>query len=210
MAGGETDDATERKSQRITMATIGAAHGVRGEVKLTVFADDPLTLRRYNPFEAPDGRVFKLLGIKVVGKAFVARFDGLDDRNEAETLRGTVLSVPRGRLPRPAEDEFYYVDLVGLDARLADGRWIGNVHAVHDFGAGDLLELTGPRPAMIPFTREAVPHVAIEDGYVVIDPPDGLLEDPGKTRRRKGDEDNPDDLAEAPPINKADEADGAV
>lgn len=156
------------------MAEIGGPHGVRGAVKLTVFAEDPLSLRRYNPFQDAAGETFKLTALKPVGKAITAQIDGVTDRDTAARLRGTRLHVPRARLPRPAEDEFYYIDLVGLEARLANGTPIGHVRGVADFGAGDVLDITGN--IMVPFTREVVPTVDVAGGFLIIDPPAGLLE----------------------------------
>ncbi len=161
----------------VLMATIGAPHGVRGAVKLTVFAEDPLTLRRYNPFVTADGRAMKLTSVKAIGKAIVATIEGVDDRNVAETLRGTELYVSRSRLPRPDENEFYHVDLVGLEARLEDGRTLGTIRGVFDFGAGDLLDIHGGTPLLVPFTREAVPAVDLAGGFVTIAAVPGLLDD---------------------------------
>ena len=159
------------------MATVGAPHGVRGGVKLTVFAEDPLTLRRYNPFESGEGARLKLTKVKPIGKAIVGEFEGVGDRNAAEALRGTELYVPRQRLPRPDEDEFYHVDLIGLEARTSAGTLLGTVRAVSDFGAGDLLEIAGPVPMVVPFTRAVVPAIDFETGTVTVDPPAGLLDD---------------------------------
>lgn len=164
--------------QRIVMAQVGAPHGVRGAVRLTVFAEDPFVLKRYNPFETDDGRSFKLKSLKETGKGIVAEIEGIADRDAAAALRGRTLSVPRARLPRPDEDEFYHVDLVGLEARLVSGGVLGRVRGVADFGAGDVLEIHGDQVVVVPFTQEAVPEVDIAGGFVVIDPPPGLLEAP--------------------------------
>jgi 16S rRNA processing protein RimM len=161
----------------VVMATIGAPHGVRGAVRLNVFAQDALALRRYNPFRTDDGRTVKLTAVKAMGKGIVAEIEGVADRDAAAALRGTSLSVPRRRLPRPEEDEFYHVDLVGLEARLASGGVLGRVHGVADFGAGDVLEIHGARAVMVPFTREVVPEVDVAAGYLVVDPPPGLLDE---------------------------------
>ncbi|WP_420393764.1 ribosome maturation factor RimM [Acuticoccus sp.] len=164
-------------ADRVVMAAIGAPHGVRGAVRLTVFAEDPLALRRYNPFEADGGRTLRLTSVRVVGKAIVAGIEGVDDRDAAAALRGLELSVPRSRLPRPGEDEFYHVDLLGLEARLVDGGQLGTVRGVADYGAGDVLEVVGKRGVLLPFTREVVPEVRLDEGYLVVDPPPGLLDE---------------------------------
>lgn len=170
-------DAEARAENRgdVVMAEIGAAHGVRGAVRLAVFAEDPLGLRRYNPFRTDDGRTIRLIAVRTVGRSVVVEIDGITDRNTAETLSGTRLLVPRSRLPRPPEDEFYYIDLVGLTARLPDGSVLGTVYGVADHGAGDVLEIRGPTDVLVPFTRIVVPEVNVAAGYLVIDPPAGLL-----------------------------------
>ncbi|MCF3932329.1 ribosome maturation factor RimM [Acuticoccus sp. M5D2P5] len=201
--------------RRIVIATIGAPHGVRGAVKLNVFAEDPLALRRYNPFEDEAGRRYKLTSVKPIGKAIVAAVEGIADRNAAETLRGTSLMVPRSRLPRPEDDEFYHVDLIGLEARLVDGAVLGIVRNVADYGAGDILDIEGERDALVPFTRAVVPEVNIAEGYLVIDPPLGLLDDaePGEgemeSAEMEGDGSDADHAADfAGPGDDADSEEG--
>lgn len=163
------------RDRRVVMARVGAPHGVRGAVRLTVFAEEPLALRRYNPFETAGGASLRVKRVKLVGKAIVAEIDGVDDRSAAEALRGEELGVPRNRLPRPADDEFYHVDLIGLEARLPSGELLGEVRAVSDFGAGDILEIGGRKPLAVPFTREAVPTIDFGAGTLTVDPPPGLL-----------------------------------
>ncbi|GAB5375463.1 MAG: ribosome maturation factor RimM [Acuticoccus sp.] len=183
--GANADDKT------ILMATVGAPHGVRGAVKLTVFAEDPLSLRRYNPFLTGEGATLKLARIKPIGKALVGEFDGIGDRNAAETLRGTELYVPRQRLPRPDDDEYYHVDLIGLAARTLAGEPLGHVRAVNDYGAGDILEIAGDGgTVLVPFTRAIVPTVDLAAGLLTVDPPAGLLDD-------EGDDGGPDDEGSA-------------
>ncbi len=159
------------------MATVGAPHGVRGAVKLTVYAADPLGLKRYNPFETGEGARLKLTKVRLIGKSIVGEFEGIADRNAAEALRGAELHVPRQRLPRPDADEFYHVDLIGLEARTVGGELLGTVRAVSDFGAGDLLEIDGENSILVPFTRAVVPEIDFDAGTLTIDPPPGLLED---------------------------------
>jgi 16S rRNA processing protein RimM len=178
--GGSTADGPgEGARERVVMAEVGAPHGVRGAVRLNVFAEDPLALRRYNPFTDDAGRTVKIRSLKPIGKGLVAEIEGVDTRDAAEALRGTRLSVPRSRLPRPDEDEFYYVDLVGLEARLVTGEVLGRVRGVADHGAGDVLEVDASPALLVPFTRAVVPTVDVASGFLVIDPPPGLLE-PGE------------------------------
>jgi 16S rRNA processing protein RimM len=108
----------------------------------------------------------------------LATIDPVNDRSQAEALRGLRLYLPRAALPAPSEDEYYHADLIGLAAMLTDGRVIGRVRAVHDFGAGDMLEVEREvgQPVMVPFTRAVVPVVDLAAGRLVLDPPPGLLE----------------------------------
>jgi 16S rRNA processing protein RimM len=165
------------------MGVVGAPHGVRGEVRIKSFTDDPAAVGRYGALE--DARGERRFTLHVVGAAkgddmVIARIAGIADREQAEALRGLRLYAPRAVLPPIAEDEFYHADLVGLAAELADGTPVGRVSAVHDFGAGDVLEIAPARgqPLVVPFTRAVVPVVDIAAGRVVLDPPAGLLDPP--------------------------------
>ena len=164
-------------ADRVLVARIGAAQGLRGEVRLWAFTADPMAIRDYGPLTAKDGQHFTIESLRP-GKGFlVARFAGVGDRDAAEMLRNIDLYVARDRLPPPEADEFYHADLIGLSAATPDGRTLGTVVAVHDFGAGDLIEI---RPAegptmMVPFTAADVPVIDIAGGRLVIDPADGLL-----------------------------------
>jgi 16S rRNA processing protein RimM len=159
---------------RICVAQVGGAHGIRGEVKLKSFTGDPMAVKDYGPLTSEDGAVS--LTIEAVRPAkghLVARFHGIADRNAAERLTGLRLFVPRSRLPPSAADEFYHADLIGLAAVTADGSAIGTVVAIHDFGAGDILELRPPAGGatiMLPFTEAFVPSVDIAAGRIVVAP----------------------------------------
>jgi 16S rRNA processing protein RimM len=169
---------------RVLVARIGAAHGIRGEVRVKAFTADPADIAAYGPLEAADGRRFEVAGFRqAAGPAqdmLVVRFKGTGDRNAAETLNGLELSIPRDRLPPAGEDEYYHADLLGLSAVTSGGDPIGTVVAVHNFGAGDLLEVAPRRgeTILVPFTRAVVPEVDLGAGRVVIDPPEGLLPEP--------------------------------
>ncbi|WP_192255884.1 ribosome maturation factor RimM [Mesorhizobium silamurunense] len=164
----------------VQMAVIGAAHGIKGELRVKTFTGDPLALADYGPLQAKDGRTFQILDIRPAGTVVVVRFKGISDRNAAEALAGTELFVDRSVLPDDGEeDEFYHADLIGLEVR-DDTGVIGRVVAVHNFGGGDILDVTlaGRKGVLIPFTQAAVPHVSIADGYVQVDPlAAGLLDD---------------------------------
>jgi 16S rRNA processing protein RimM len=156
----------------VLMAVIGAAHGIKGEVRIKTFTGDPLALGDYGPLYARNGRLFELLDVRPQGTIVVARLKGVTDRNAAEVLNGTELFIERGALPGELEDEeFYHADLVGMDVVDERGERIGTVSAVQNHGAGDILELKGPglNGALIPFTRAAVPVVDVGKRTLRID-----------------------------------------
>jgi len=188
---------SERNStKQVVMGIITAAHGIRGEVKIKSFAEIPEDIAAYGPLLLDDGpEEVEILRLRPAKGQFIARLKGIEDRNAAERLKGRKLKLPRQRLPEPEEeDAFYYEDLVGLKALRPDGSDAGEVVAVHDFGAGDLLEI---RPAgahatyYLPFTREMAPEVDIAGGRIVINPPEELEgpalsgNDTGKHKRRR-------------------------
>jgi 16S rRNA processing protein RimM len=156
----------------ILMAVIGAAHGIRGELRIRTFTGDPLALGNYGPLYAKDGRAFEILDIRPAGAVAVVRFRGVSDRSAAEAIKGTELFVDRSALPDDTEgDEFYHADLVGLAVRDENGELVGRVTAVQNFGGGDILEIThgGTKGVLIPFTQAAVPLVDVAAGFVRID-----------------------------------------
>lgn len=165
----------------IHMAVIGAPHGIRGELRVKTFTGDPLALGDYGPLYARDGRAFEVLDIRSAGTVVVVRFKGVEDRSAAEALTGTELFIDRSALPDDGdEDDFYHADLIGLSVRDDSGATIGKVAAVHNFGGGDILDLTlgGRRGVLIPFSKTAVPEVSIAGGYITVDPvAAGLVED---------------------------------
>lgn len=160
---------------RILIARIGAPHGVRGEVRVRPFGDDPLSFAGYGELEAADGsRRFQVVSARIQKTVVVTRFRGVDDRTAAEALNGLDLYIPRAALPALAdEDEFYHADLLGLAAVTPDGTVLGEVVALPDFGAGTLIEI---RPAagpsfLLPFTRDIVPQIDLAAGRVTVCPP---------------------------------------
>ncbi|MER8525923.1 MULTISPECIES: ribosome maturation factor RimM [unclassified Mesorhizobium] len=165
----------------VQMAVIGAAHGIKGELRVKSFTGDPLALADYGPLYARDGRAFQIVDIRPANTVVVVRFKGVNDRNAAEALAGTELFVDRSVLPDEGEeDEFYHADLVGLEVKDDIGAIIGKVVAVHNFGGGDILDVTlaGRKGVLIPFTQAAVPEVSIAGGFVRVDPAAaGLVED---------------------------------
>jgi len=153
---------------------------VQGALRIKSFTEIPEDICGYGPVEDESGR--RRVDLNLLGTAkgvVIARIPGVEDRNQAETLRGLLLYLPRSALPDTEAEEFYHVDLIGLEAVLKDGTPVGRVRAIHDFGAGDTLELTrhDRSPIMVPFTRAVVPVVELAEGRLVLDPPPGLLDD---------------------------------
>jgi 16S rRNA processing protein RimM len=168
-------------ADRVCVAQIGAPHGVRGEVRFWSFTEDPMAVTRYGSLETEDGsRRFDIETLRPAKRFFVARLRGIADRASAERLNNLRLYVAREKLPPTEDDEFYHADLVGLTAVNRQGKTLGTVVAVQNFGAGDLLEIKparGGEPVMLPFTAVVVPTVDIAARRVVIDPPEGALKD---------------------------------
>jgi 16S rRNA processing protein RimM len=160
---------------RILVGRFGAPHGVRGEVRLQSFTQDPAGVAGYGPLVAPDGRRFTLTSLRrLKGTMCVVRVAGVSDRAAAEALAQSELFIERSVLPPPDEDEFYVADLVGLAAVGEDGRALGTIVDVPNFGGGDLLEVrhTEERETRLyPFTREVVPNIDFARRCVVVNPP---------------------------------------
>lgn len=162
-------------SARICVAKFGAAHGVRGEIRLWPFTEEPLGVTSYGPLETQDGaRHFEIVSARPQKDHLVARVKGVETREAAERLNGLDLYVAREKLPATDTDEFYHADLIGLAAVSAEGDAVGRVVAVHNFGAGDILEIApakGGETLMLPFTNAVVPRVDLAAGSVTIVPP---------------------------------------
>jgi len=160
----------------ICLGVITGAQGIKGEVKLKSFTQEPLGIGDYGSLFDKTGAVkFKIKSLRATNKAIIAKFAGINDRNAAEALIHQELYVLRTALPKAGDDEYYYSDLVGLEARTPEGDVIGTVEAVHNFGAGDLLEIKLARTQqteMIAFTGDAVPKVDIAAKHIVIVWPD--------------------------------------
>jgi 16S rRNA processing protein RimM len=149
-------------------------------VRIKSFTEVPEDIAGYGPLEDETGRrKFDLCLCGVAKGVLIARLPGVEDRDQAEALRGLRLYLPRSALPQPEPEEYYHADLIGLDAVLGDGTRVGRVRAIYDFGAGDTLELVrdDAPPVLVPFTRAVVPIVAPAEGRLVLDPPPGLLGD---------------------------------
>jgi 16S rRNA processing protein RimM len=158
----------------ICVARIGAAHGVRGAVKLWTFTEDPLAVKRYGPLVTKDGtRQFEVTSAREAKGHLVASLKGIATREDAERLNGLELFVARDRLPAAGQDEYYHADLIGLAAVNAADEPLGKVIAIHNFGAGDIIEIAPPGGAtmLLPFTNAVVPSVDLAGGRVVIELP---------------------------------------
>jgi 16S rRNA processing protein RimM len=184
----------------VLMATIGGAQGLRGEVRVKSYTEDPMAIGQYGTLYDVDGNPFEVLDARAHKNMAVMRFRGINDRTAAEKLNGKDLYVDRDTLDDEDldEDEFFYADLEGLEARDAEGKSWGTVTAIFDFGAGDILELTekGKRAQLIPFSEASVLEIDFEGGTILIDPiaaglinPDGEDDDSnadGKPGRDEG------------------------
>ena len=174
---------------RICLGQIGAAHGVRGEVRLRSFTADPEAIGRYGPLETEDGRIVRIESLRHAKDHFVARLAGVADRSAAERLNNAKLYVLRERLPEPDQpDEFYHADLIGLAVIDRAGEKFGTVVAVHNFGAGDLIEVrpnSGGKTRLLPFDEATVPVVDLAAGHLVIVEPEVDQEAPPAARGHK-------------------------
>jgi 16S rRNA processing protein RimM len=161
----------------VLVGHIQGAHGIRGEVKLRSFTADPEAIAAYSPLETATGARIEIAGLRPQKDGFIAVLKGVADRNAAEALKGTDLFVPRRRLPRPPAGEVYVHDLIDAPVRLKDGRVLGAIVGVANYGAGDLLDVRveGRKDTvLIPFAGQYVVDVG-EDG-VMVDLPEGFLD----------------------------------
>ena len=158
--------------RKIALAAVAGAHGVKGELRLKLFTDSIDSLSRHSKLSV-GGAERQLLSIRD-GKMAVARFEGIADRAAAEALRGSLVEVDRSSLPPLEEDEYYHADLIGLDAVTTANEPLGRVLAIHNFGAGDIIEIAPPQGAtmLLPFTNAVVPTVDLAGGRVVIELPE--------------------------------------
>jgi 16S rRNA processing protein RimM len=160
----------------LLIAEIGRPQGLKGELRLRSFAEDPQAIARYSPLEDEGAtRRFEIESARSDGKGLVVRIKGIASREDAEVLTGTKLYIPRALLPDAGEEEWYHADLIGLAALDLSGARLGTVLAVHNFGASDLIEIApagGGATLLVPFTRDAVPEVDVEGGWIKVVPPE--------------------------------------
>ena len=161
----------------ILLGVVTAAQGLRGEVRVKTFTESPEMLARYGYLRTTDGRTLEVAALRT-GKSdgAVVRFKGVEDREAAEQLVNAKLLVERSMLPATAPEEYYHADLIGLRAQDSEGRVIGEVRAIHNFGAGDVLELErlGGGTLLLPFTRDFVPKVDLANEFVTVSEPDDV------------------------------------
>lgn len=155
------------------MGVVHSAHGIKGHVKIKVFASSPASFMEYHHFTDKEGKksfIFKYIGL-FKEDMVVAELKGIQDRNQAEELKGIELYIAREQLPPTEEEEYYYQDLIGLKVQSQTGNLLGIVISVYNFGGGDLVEinLSNTREVVVvPFTKEAVPQVSISEGCLIV------------------------------------------
>lgn len=173
----------------VQLAVIGAAHGIRGEVRVKPYTEDPLAIGDYGLLYDKQGKSYEVLEVRAAKNVVIVRFKSVNDRNTAEALNGTELFIDRSQLAENLDDdEFYHADLIGLQAYDRQGNHYGRIAALFDFGGGDLIELrlVGRKPMLIPFTEAAVTEVDLTNGKIIVEPyAAGLIADE--------DDDYPDD-----------------
>jgi 16S rRNA processing protein RimM len=168
---------------RICVGAISGAFGVQGEVRLKSFCAEPEAIANYGPLYSEDGKhSFTLRLTRTIPNGFSARMSGIATREQADAMKGMRLFADRARLPSLPDDEFYHADLIGMEVRDTGGILLGRVSAVHNHGATDLLEVSGPPPGggpnrtvLLPFTQAIVPTVDLASRRIVADPPEGLF-----------------------------------
>ena len=173
--------------EKVCVGAIAGVRGLKGEVRIKSFTADPDDIAAYGPVSTEDGKRTYRINVTARAKGLIiARLDGIEDRDAAEALKGTRLYVPRSVLPEPDDGDFYHADLIGLKAETENGESLGTVKAVHNFGAGDIIEITdesggGPgeekEDLMVPFTAALVPEVDLTEGRIVVAPPEMLEAD---------------------------------
>ncbi|KRE02138.1 hypothetical protein ASE63_07120 [Bosea sp. Root381] len=165
---------------RVLLGVIGAAHGIKGEVRIKTFTGDPLAIADYGPLSDDKGRLFEIAEIRPAKEVVVARLKGVTSREAAESLNGVELFVARDSLLAPEdEDDFLHADLIGCRVLGPDGAALGTVTSVENYGAGDLLDIETPdgHSVLMPFTKAFAPRIDIAARVIHAEPPLGLFED---------------------------------
>jgi|WetSurMetagenome_2_1015567.scaffolds.fasta_scaffold169880_2 16S rRNA processing protein RimM len=155
----------------ILVARVAGAFGVKGELRIRTYTDNPLSLANYRHLLRSDGSpALTLVSARSFKDGVIGRAKEVATKEEADALKGLDLFAPRSALPPPEEDEFYLTDLIGLRAEGPDGEALGRVKAVPNFGAGDVLEIQPPRGKtwLVAFTRDTAPEIDLDGGRIVI------------------------------------------
>ena len=163
----------------VLVGVIVGAHGIKGEVKLKSFTSEPLSIGRYGPLQSKSGQKFEIIKLKAARDDFIASLKSVNDRNEAETLKGVELFVSREKLPKLKAHETYAHDLMGLDVVLENGSKLGKLVSMPNYGAGDLLEVVvegSAETVLIPFTSAFVPQEDFSTGRITVILPEGYLD----------------------------------
>ena len=190
-----TDRPVDRPGgNRVLIGVVVGVQGVRGQVRIKSFAAQPEDVGAYGPLQDKSGkRRFEIKAEGFARGAVIARIVGVTDRDAAEALRGVEFYIDRAALPATEADEYYQADLIGLAAEDKAGGVLGVVRNVFDYGAGPLLEIERPgvkKTALVPFTKAVLVEVDLVGGWLVLDPPEGLLEDaeeaPKAAKEKKG------------------------
>ena len=167
------------ESALICVGSIAGAYGVRGDVRLKSYCAQPEAIAAYAPLSTEDGsRTFEVTLGQWIKGGFTARLSGVATKEDADALKGLALYAPRDRLPSLPDDEFYYNDLIGVEVYDTGGQLLGQVKAVHNHGADDLLEIHAPGASdtvLLPFTKMAVPTVDLKARRLIADPPEGVF-----------------------------------
>jgi 16S rRNA processing protein RimM len=168
--------------EMVLVGVFGAPHGVRGELRLKSYMQDPLDIADHGAVSDSAGRAYEIAAARLLkDDVLVVRVKGIADRDSAQKLTSEKLFLSRAKLPPPEEDEFYCRDLIGLRAETRDGALLGTIVAVPNYGAGDILEIAPPagETMLLPFTRAVVPEVDLAAGKVIVEPP---VETDGESR----------------------------
>lgn len=164
---------------QVLVGVIVGAHGIKGEVRLKSFTSEPLSIGRFGPLRSSSGQSFEIMKLKAAKDDFIASLKGVNDRNEAETLKGVELFVSREKLPKLKTHDTYAHDLMGLDVILENGSRLGRLVGMPNYGAGDLLEVAvdgESETILIPFTNAFVPQDDFTNGKIVVNLPEGYLD----------------------------------
>jgi 16S rRNA processing protein RimM len=172
-----------RQDRLVLVGVFGAPQGVRGEIRVKSFTDDPKAIGAYGALtDAARSRVFAFERLRALkDDMLVVKIRGVETREAAASLTRVEIYAGRDRMPPPGEDEYYYADLVGLEAVTATGERLGRVAHVSNYGAGDILEIApdgGGQTLLMPFTRAVAPTVDFQGRRIVIEPPEEIAVEP--------------------------------